>query len=364
LLSTLKIKTTSGPNGLSSHMLRNTAAVIAASLSNLFNLSLSSGVVPSEWKLSNVTPRLPGSGDQKCVTNCKPISLLSLVSKVLERIVHNHLLNFLLSNNLLSLRQFGFCPNSSSQEALLVVISDWSSHLNQGSSVAAVFFDLSKAFDKVLHHQLLPALAKVGVTGSLFGWFRNHNRFQRVVLDGHFSEVHLVSSGVPQGSILGPLLFSIYVNPLTSIPLSQGSSLILYADNIVLYRPILSPCDIDTLQEDTDKIADWIRSTGLCLNITKSKAVVFSRKKSHLIVNVTADNCAVPVVDSTRYLGVTVTSNLKWNTQINNTCAWARQQLGVIHRSFYEADPGTFISSVPVPFQTTAAQCGTLTLLS
>ena len=96
-------------------------------------------------------------------------------------------------------------------------------------------------------------------------------------MDGHSSEVHLVSSGVPQGSILGPFLFSIYVNPLTSIPLSQGSSLILYTDDIVLCQLILSLCDIDTLQEDI-KIANWIRSTGLCLNVTKSKVVVFSRK--------------------------------------------------------------------------------------
>ena len=96
-------------------------------------------------------------------------------------------------------------------------------------------------------------------------------------MDGHSSEVHLVSSGVPQGSILGPFLFSIYVNPLTSILLSQGSFLIPYADDIFLYRPLLSPCDIDTLQEDI-KIANWIRSTGLCLNVTKSKVVVFSRK--------------------------------------------------------------------------------------
>ena len=140
---------------------------------------------------------------------------------------------------------------------------------------------------------------------------------------------------------MGPLLFSIYVNPLTSILLSQGSFLIPYADDIFLYRPILSPCDIDTLQEDNDKIANWIRSAGLCLSVTKSKAVVFCRKKSRPIVNVTVDNCAVPDVDSTRFLGVTVTSDLQWNTHIDSTCARARQQLGVIHRSFYEANPGT-----------------------
>ena len=146
--------------------------------------------------------------------NYRPISLLPLPSKILERIIHNHLLNHLLSNNFLSPRQFGFRPGSSTQEALLFATHDWSCHLDKGSSVAAVFFYLSKAFDKVPHCQLLSALANAGVSGSLLHWFRSYlfNRFQRVVLDGHISEVHSVSSGVPQGSILGPLLFSIYVN--------------------------------------------------------------------------------------------------------------------------------------------------------
>ena len=180
--------------------------------------------------------------------------------------------------------------------------------------------------------QLLSALATTGVSGSLLKWFHSclSNRSQRVVVDGHSSEVHPITSGVPQGSILGPLLFSIYLNPLTKVSLSQDTTLILYADDIVLYRPISSPHDIDVFQSDVDKIADWVRDAGLCVNANKSKVVVFSRKKSRPAVIIKVDNSVIPVVDSTCFFGVTITSDLKWNTHISNTCAKARQKLGVI----------------------------------
>ena len=157
-LCTLKTKTASGPDGLSSHMLRNTASAIAPTLTKLFNRSLSKGVVPSEWKLSNITPVFKGKGDPCCVANYRPIYLLSLPSKVLERIVHNRLLKYLQSNNILSPCQFGFRPCSSTQEALLFATNDWSLSLDKGTSVAAVFFDLSKAFDKVLTVNFSPLL--------------------------------------------------------------------------------------------------------------------------------------------------------------------------------------------------------------
>ena len=343
LLCSLKTNTASGPDGLSSHMLRNTASAITSTLTKLFNKSLSTGAVPSEWKLSNITPVFKGKGDPYCVANYRPISLLSLPSKVLERIVHNRLLKYLLANNILSSRQFGFRPGGSTQEALLFATNDWSCCLDKGTSVAAVFFDLSKAFDRVPHCQLLHTLASVGVSGSLLNWFHSYlsNRTQRVVVDGHSSEVHPVTSGVPQGSILGPLLFSIYLDPLTKISLSRDTTLILYANDIVLYRPISSSHDIDVFQSDVDKIADWVKDAGLRLNANKSKVIVFSHKKSRPTVIVKVDNTAVPVADSTCFLGVTITSDLKWNTHISNTCAKARQQLGIIHRTFNQANSNT-----------------------
>lgn len=191
-----------------------------------------------EWKLSNIIPVFKGQGNSSSVSCYRPISLLSLPSKVLERVVHNRLMSYILSNNILSSHQFGFRPGSSTQEALLYATNDWYGHLDHGHPVASVFFDLSKAFDKVLHNSLISTLTNIGLSGPLLAWFRSYllNRSQKVVIDGCSSAVHAVTSGVRQGSILGPLLFSIYLNPLTNIPLSHGSTLILYADDI--YSPI------------------------------------------------------------------------------------------------------------------------------
>jgi len=211
--------------------------------------------------------------------------------------------------------------------------------------VAAIFFNLSKAFDKVPHCQLLSALANAGVSGSLLNWFRSSltNRSQRVILDGYSSEVLPVTSGVPQGSILGPLLFSIYMNALTNVSVSRDSTLMLYADDIVLYKPITSSSDVSTLQSDINKVVEWIRNAGLCLNASKSKVVVFSRKRVRPDVVVTVDSTVIPNADSICFLGVTVSSDLKWNTHITNTCAKARQQLGIIHRTFNQANPPTLL---------------------
>jgi len=145
LLSTMKTKTASGPDNISSHMLKNTARSISPFLHELFNLSLSTGKLPSEWKISNVTP-IPKSGDASQCCNYRPISLLSLVSKTFERIIHNQLLNFLLKHSRISRFQFGFRPNSSTQEALLHLTNEWHQQIDSGNHVAAIFFDLPKAF--------------------------------------------------------------------------------------------------------------------------------------------------------------------------------------------------------------------------
>ena len=173
LLTSLPPKTASGPNGISSQMLKMSASSIAPHLSALFNLSLSTGSVPTDWKLSNIRP-VYKAGDPSLVSNYRPISLLSLLSKVLERIVHNKLLHHLLSNCLLSTSQFGFRLFSSTQEAIISATTDWHKLLDLKANVAAVFFDLSKAFDTILHSGILNALSNVGVSGPLYKWFSNY----------------------------------------------------------------------------------------------------------------------------------------------------------------------------------------------
>lgn len=181
------------------------------------------------------------------------MSLLSLLSKLLERIVHK---------DSLSNKQFGFRLGNSTQEALLHVTHDWHLSMDKGSSISTVLFDLSKEFDL-------------------------SNRKQRVVLDGHSSTIASITSGVPQGYILGPLLFLAYMNSLTTIPLSPGSQLILYADDMLFYRPISCQQGIAALQKDIDSICHWVRVNGLSLNSSKTKAAyplseACSPESSHL----------------------------------------------------------------------------------
>ena len=201
----LRHNTASGPNGISATMLKGSCSSICGRLACLFNASFSSGKVPSAWKNSNVTP-IHKKGDASLVQNYRPISLLSLVGKLQERLVHNLLLDHLLGTGVISPSQFGFRPCSSTQEALLSATQTWHKHMEDGFSTVCVFLDLSKAFDSVTHQGVFDALAGSGVCGSLLVWFCDYltERSQRVVLQGSFSHSIAVPSGVPQGSILGP----------------------------------------------------------------------------------------------------------------------------------------------------------------
>ena len=261
VIQTLKSKSTSGPDGISTLMLNGCSSSISPYLSSLFNQSLSVRVVPTDWKLSNVTP-VYKAGDPKLSNNYRPISLLSIPSKILERIAQNKLLQYLLENNLLSPSQFGFRPQSSTQEALVTAVNDWHQNLDNGLETASIFFDLSKAFDVLPHSAILQALANVGVHGPLYSWFESYltNRSQRVFLDGYTSLATAILSGVPQGSILGPLLFILAMNPLTDLSLSSSTHMILYADDILVYTPMKGHVDGAALQNDVN-IVNWINST-------------------------------------------------------------------------------------------------------
>ena len=187
----------------------STAFSIAFPLTHIFNLSLSSGIFPSDWKLSYIVPIPKTTSPSSSPSDYRPISL-PIISKVLERHVFNFLSDFCTQHNLLSNSQYGFRSGFSTVCALLSVTNDWFSLLDSHNSVCAVFFDLRKAFDSVPHQLLLDTLSSSGIPPHLFLWLRNYlsNRSQKVVVHGSSSHTSHVLSGVPQGSILGPLLLS------------------------------------------------------------------------------------------------------------------------------------------------------------
>ena len=243
-------------------MLKETARSIAPSIAKLFNQSIASGKFPSLWKRARVIP-IPKSTDIHSPSGYRPTSLLPALSKLLEKHIHSNILEHLDNNALIADCQWGFQAKKSTVTALLSVTQDWLTALDERKDIHCTFFDLQKAFDKVPHGRLMAKLEQLQLNKPLLKWISSYllNREQSVVVNGVESEFVQVISGVPQGSVLGPLLFLIYINDVASIKLSVNTNvntkLSLYADDMLLYKVITSSEDYAELQEDINLIHNW-----------------------------------------------------------------------------------------------------------
>ena len=323
-----------GPDSISSIMLKNTAAAIAPIITSLFNMSLRTCKFPDSWKVSYISP-IPKSGDLSNPANYRPVSLLPIISKVFERHIHH-----LISDSIhISDNQWGFLPGRSTTGAVLSALANWESNLDHRLEIMTVFFDLSKAFDTVPHSRLLAKLQDLNIPRHIISLISSYlcNRSQYVCVNGSISHKTHVLSGVPQGSVLGPLLFLLYTDGLAQSGLSDGS-LVLYADDICLYRPLRSSQDVIFFQHDIDKLADKINDLGLKLNINKCKFMLLSRKKHPSTITTVISGNQLEQVSSYRYLGFLVTEDLKWSDHIQLICSKARKQLGYIYRQFYKSN--------------------------
>ena len=223
--------------------------------------------------------------------------------------VHHLLFEHLCSYYPISVRQWGFLPGRSTSSALIYVIHDWMAHLDNNQEVYSVFFDIRKAFDSVSHELLLTKLARIQVNPYIIQWVRCYltGRSQMVVVGGGESSVLPVLSGVPQGSVLGPLLFIMFINDVT-VQISPGSTLSLFADDMTLFRTIVTVEDYWTLQCDVNALTTWINDNHLSLQPAKCCSMIISRKKSRAIPPpiIFVGNCPLNKVSSVRYLGVQI----------------------------------------------------------
>ena len=339
-LAALDTTKASGPDGLSARMLKCTAPNIAPSLTKLFNLSISTGTIPLSWKKSLIVP-IPKCQELSSPCNYRPVSLLPIVSKILERHIYMLLMDHLNHSHPLSALQWGFLEGRSTVTALLHLTDQWLQALEEGLDICAVFFDFRKAFDSVPHLPLMDKIRSLDLHETISRWINNYlaNRTQVVAVNGSESSVASVLSGVPQGSVLGPLLFLIYIDDLPGVVQNFLSKVNLFADDILLYHLISVLEDYATLQRAISLIEEWSITNFLNFNAAKCKYMIISRKRSPPSPEypLRLFGCPMQSVDCYKYLGLLITNNLTWSTHIDSVCSRAKKILGLIYRRFYSS---------------------------
>ena len=331
-LKTLNVCKSSGPDNIPPRILKECASQLAPSLANLFNKSFSSGMLPQDWKLANIAPI--HKKNSKCKReNYRQISLTSIISKIAEKIVRDRSVEFWLSRKVFNENQFGYLKNKSTLSQLLLCYNDWAKTRNDTKATDVVFMDFSKAFDSVPHERLLYKLEQHGIGGALLKWFRNFltNRQQRVVVRGSYSKWTNVTSGVPQGTILGPILFLIYINDL---PNEIVSHVKLFADDTKVYRKLSDPeNDGEILQSDLNRMSEWTNLWQLSFNLDKCVVMRITHHKDKSIPEYYLSDKKLKVANEFKDLGVIVSSDLSWSNQVASTVKKANRIVGLIKRT-------------------------------
>ena len=278
-LQTLKESKATGLDNINSRLLKDASDVVAQPLTNIMNHSLVTGLIPFSWKKARVTPIYKDS-DPLNPSNYRPISILPVVMKVFERAVQKQLVAYLKKHSVLCEQQSGFREKHSTATATTEVTDFILKNMDEGLYTGAVYLDLKKAFDSVDIDTLLFKLDCLGIRNTEYLWFANYltNRNQCVIHNGKLSEEQLITSGVPQGSILGPVLFVLFVNDFPSV--ARHSKVVLYADDTVLLFSSTSCDEIQScLNEDLTSASKWFQANKLLLNVSKCKWMLFGSQK-------------------------------------------------------------------------------------
>ena len=330
ILKHLNVSKAVGPDKISNRILKECAISLSEPLARLFNLSLAQGVFPSCWKIANVIPIFKKESKNNA-SNYRPISLLSSLSKVLEKAVHYHLYTYLNDHSLLTVKNSGFKQKDSTVNQLLSIVHKLYSGLDNKENACLVFLDISKAFDRVWHEGLLFKLKQLGISGTLLKWLESYLalRKQRVILDGCCSDGSYVEAGVPQGSILGPLLFLVYVNDLvTELECDPH----LFADDTSLLDIFTNPLTSSLkINRDLERIYKWGRLRRVKFNPIKTIFQIISNRKNVIYPNLIFDGVVIKRSTEHVHLGLTITSNLSWQRHVDKAILKAIKLLYVMN---------------------------------
>ena len=337
-LKRLNTSKSTGPDEIPGRVLKECAAELAHPLARLFRLCFANGVQPQSWKIARVVP-VHKKGPKSMMKNYRPISLLTIISKIMEGIINRQLVNHLETHQLFSSSQFGFRRGLGTSDLLTALQHSWATTLAGGGLVHALAVDIAGAFDKVSHPGVLAKAQQCGIHGQLLAWLRSylHDRKLTVVVGGQSSPLFPIKAGVPQGSLLGPTLFLLYVNDAEQC-LAPGSSLAVYADDTTLYALIRNPDTIaaacNSLQASIDRLQTWGAQWKIKFEPSKSQAILLDRHRPSLDVpQLTFDGMQVPESPQLKLLGVLFDSTLSFRAHIRSLAVRANQRLGLLRKA-------------------------------
>ena len=321
--------------GFDTRLLYASCEIISPIVTKIINASLFSAKVPCDWKFSRVTPVYKGKGSKDDMNNYRPISVICHVAKLVEKVVQRQLLYYLLSNDLISIDQSAYRPMHNTQTALHRVVDSWIDSVSDGLITGICLLDIQKCFDTISHDLLKQKLGYYGVIDVAFNWFSDYlnNRSQVVFHNKLLSNKNNVTIGVPQGSVLGPILFMLFVNDI-----SQNSSIgicNLYADDTIVYCQGDTVCEVnDKLQNCVSHLNNWYVKNKLSVNISKSEIMLISSRHRFLSdeLDISIDGQSLKYVQCANYLGMKIDNHLTWNDYVNKLCSKISSKLSRLRR--------------------------------
>ncbi len=324
IISNMKDSHSRGHDGINTELLKLIRSDICSSITVIVNQCLTTGIFPNKLKIAKVIP-IHKKNSRKLVSNYRPISVLPVVSKVFETVIFDQLTMYFTRNHLFNPHQYGYKHNSSTELAALEMVDRIIDQLNNQRTPINVYLDLSKAFDSIDHTILLSKLQQYGVTNSALSLLKSYlsDRYQYVQIGETVSEMQRLNNGVPQGSILGPLLFNIFIADITES--STRFNFIMYADDTTLnstlesFEDIHSNIDLaDRITVELHKILKWLDLNKLCLNVAKSKCMIFYMPPKVIpVLSIKIKDNKIDCVESFNFLGLTIDSQLSWKAHVN-----------------------------------------------
>ena len=335
VIKDINVSKSSGLENVSSFILKEAFLAILPEITRMFNLSLTTSSFPTAWKKAMVVP-IPKAGDLTLVKNYRPISLLPLPGKLLEKLVHSQLSGHLESNSLLTDSQHGFRKGHSTVHSVAQFTNYINAKMDAGVPTLATFIDFRKAFDCVQHRTLLSKLSQLNLGDSIINWISSYlsSRVQRVFANNTCSSYMTILQGVPQGSVLGPLFYIVYANDLINV--IKHCKVALYADDTVLYTASKNfNQSLSAMQTDITSISHWCMCNGISANTDKSKVMVLGTSKSLKSLptyEIKFGDSLLSSVNSYKYLGVTIDCQLNYNMHVNKIIASVSSKLKQFQR--------------------------------